>query len=134
MLKLLWRLCALSMAEVGFMRFARVALNIAQATMPRKRTQFSKHQFTRPQLLAMLRLMRYEDGTFREAEVRLSEHAELRSALHLKCVPDYTTLYRFLARLDPNDIDRALGNIFCIDGLRQATKNVNCGCNDLMVR
>jgi hypothetical protein len=34
--------------------------------------------------------MRYEDGTFREAEVRLSEHRELRQALGLASGP--TTL------------------------------------------
>jgi hypothetical protein len=43
--------------------------------------------------------MRYEDWTFREAEVRLAEHSELRAALGLRRVPDYTTLYRFLRRL-----------------------------------
>ena len=99
------------MAEVGLVRFARVALSVAQATVPRYRTAFSKHQFTQPQLLAVLCLMRYEDWTFREAEVRLCEHVELRSALELRSVPDYTTLYRFLARLDANDIDRALDEV-----------------------
>jgi IS5 family transposase len=55
--------------------------------------------------------MRYEDWTFREAEVRLSEHAELRSALQLNSVPDYTTLYRFLARLDGDDVARVMDEI-----------------------
>jgi hypothetical protein len=36
--------------------------------------------------------MRYEDWTYREAEVRLAEHCELRRALQLRSVPDYTTL------------------------------------------
>ena len=88
------------MAEVGLVRFGQVALDVAQATVPRYRTTFSKHQFTQPQLLAILCLMRYEDWTFREAEVRLAEHSELRRALGLCSVPDYTTLYRFLRRLD----------------------------------
>jgi len=44
------------------------------------RSCFSKHQFSQPQLLAILCLMRYEDWTFRETEVRLSEHGELRRA------------------------------------------------------
>jgi hypothetical protein len=48
--------------------------------------------------------MRYEDWTFREAEVRLAEHAELRRARRLRSVPDYTTLYRFLRRLDESAI------------------------------
>ena len=38
----------------------------------------------------------------------LREHTELRSALRLRSVPDSTTLYRFLARLQAHDVDRAL--------------------------
>jgi hypothetical protein len=88
------------MAEVGLLPFTRVALQVATQVLPPYRTRFSKHQFTQPQLLAVLCLMRYEDWTFREAEVRLREHQELRAALHLPAVPDYTTLYRFLRRLE----------------------------------
>jgi hypothetical protein len=43
-----------------------------------------------------------------EAEVRLSEHRELRQALGLVSVPDFTTLYRFLQRLDEATIDCAV--------------------------
>jgi hypothetical protein len=99
------------MAEVGLVRFAHVALDVAQTTVPRYRTTFSKHQFTQPQLLAILCLMRYEDWTFREAEVRLAEHAELRQALRLRSVPDYTTLYRFLRRLDESAIAHSLKEV-----------------------
>jgi Transposase DDE domain/Transposase domain (DUF772) len=99
------------MAEVGLVQFARVALDVARATVPRFRTPFSKHQFTQPQLLAILCLMRYEDWTYREAEVRLAEHSELRRALQLRSVPDYTTLYRFLRRLDETAITRALNEV-----------------------
>src|SRR5512143_2084153 len=97
------------MPEVGLVRFGQVALDVAQATVPRYRTTFSKHQFTQPQLLAVLCLMRYEDWTFRETEVRLREHQELCRVLQLGSVPDYTTLYRFLKRLDDKKIDQALG-------------------------
>jgi hypothetical protein len=99
------------MAEVGLVRFGQVALDVTQATVPRYRTTFSKHQFTQPQLLAILCLMRYEDWTFREAEVRLAEHSELRRALRLHSVPDYTTLYRFLRRLDETSITHALNEV-----------------------
>jgi hypothetical protein len=99
------------MAEIGLVRFARLALEVSQAVLPAQRTKFSKRQFTQPQLLAVLCLMRYEDWTFREAEVRLSEHAELRSALQLSSVPDYTTLYRFLTRLREEDVARVLREI-----------------------
>ena len=97
------------MPEIGLLPFARVALDVAAAVLPPYRSRFSKHQFTQPQLLAVLCLMRYEDWTFRETEVRLREHRELRETLKLSSVPDYTTLYRFLQRLDDQTIDRVLG-------------------------
>jgi IS5 family transposase len=96
------------MAEVGLLPFARVALQVATQVLPPYRSRFSKHQFTQPQLLAVLCLMRYEDWTFREAEVRLREHHELRAALQLQAVPDYTTLCRFLRRLEDDVVDRGL--------------------------
>jgi hypothetical protein len=97
------------MAEVGLLPFARIALQVSKAVLPRYRSRFSKHQFNQPQLLAILCLMRYADWTFREAEVRLGEHRELRQALGLSSVPDFTTLYRLLQRLDDLTIDRAVG-------------------------
>jgi IS5 family transposase len=97
------------MAEVGLLAFARTAWEVGRAVLPPYRTRFSKHQFTQPQLLAILCLMRYEDWTFREAEVRLGEHRELRQTLGLSSVPDFTTLYRFLQRLDGQSIERAVG-------------------------
>jgi hypothetical protein len=92
------------MAEVGLVRFARVALEFAEAVLPDYRTKFSKHTFTQPQLLAVLCLMRFEDWTLRKAEVRLAEHRELRSALGLRKAPDHTTLYRFLRRVDATEL------------------------------
>ena len=66
---------------------------VAEAVPPSYRSKYSKHLFTQPALLAILCLMRYDDWTYREAEVRLSEHAELRAALGLEeHVPDHTTL------------------------------------------
>ncbi len=97
------------MAEVGLLPFARIALQVSRAVLPRYRIRFSKRQFTQPRLLAILCLMRYEDWTFREAEVRWGEHRELRQVLGLVSVPDFTTLYRFLQRLDDQTIDRAVG-------------------------
>src|SRR6266436_5136835 len=97
------------MPEIGLLPFARVALDVATTVLPTYRSRFSKHQFTQPQLLAILCLMRYEDWTFREAEVRLREHRDLREVLHLQVVPDYTTLYRFLRRLEEDTIARGLG-------------------------
>jgi len=70
------------------------------------RSRFSKQQFTQPQLLAALCLMRYEDGTFREAEVGLNERQEWRAVWNLQAVRDYTTLYRFLRRLEDHAVER----------------------------
>ena len=97
------------MPEIGLLPFAREAMDVATAIVPAYRSRFSKHQFTQPQLLAILCLMRYEDWTFREAEVRLREHAELRAVLRLSSVPDHTTVYRFLRRLPDDTIDHVLG-------------------------
>ena len=96
------------MAEVGLVAFARVAMEVTEEVVPAYRTAKSKHLFTQPQLLSILCLMRYEDWTFREAEVRLREHSELRQALKLHRVPDYTTLYRFVVRLDEEILQRVL--------------------------
>ena len=85
-----------------------VCRTIAETVVPAYRSKCSKHVFTQPQLLTLLCLMRYEDGTFREVEVRLAEHAALRQALDLRTVPDYTTVYRFLRRLEDATIQRVL--------------------------
>lgn len=99
------------MAEVGLVVFARCALEISSASLPLHRSRFSKRQFTQPQLLAVLCLMRYEDWTFREAEVRLKEHEELRRVLGLRSIPDYTTLYRFLRRIEEAALAAALNQV-----------------------
>lgn len=96
------------MAEIGLVDYAKCAIVLAKRVMPSYRSKYSKHTFTQPQLLAILCLMRYEDWTFREAEVRLREHVELRRALGLKQTPDYTTFYRFMRRLNAELIQRAL--------------------------
>jgi hypothetical protein len=99
------------MAEVGLISLAKLGLEIAQSVLPPHRSRFSKRQFTQPQLLAVLCVMRYEDWTYREAEVRLREHGELRRALQLSRVPDHTTLYRFLRRLQEDRITAALNAV-----------------------
>ena len=65
--------------------------------------------------------MRYEDWTFREAESRLGEHRDLREALHLRSVSDYTTLYRFLQRLDDDTVERGPSRLSRVFFTREAT-------------
>src|SRR6266446_4690075 len=99
-----------AMAEVGLLPFARIALQVSRAVLPRYRSRFSKRQFTQPQLLAILCLMRYEDWTFREAEVRLGEHRELRQVLGLVSVPDFTPVSFFAASRRPDHRPRGWRN------------------------
>ncbi len=97
--------------EIGLIAFAECAMQVASATLPQYRTKFSKHIFTQPQLLSILCLMRYEDWTFRETEVRLREHAELRRALELERTPDYSTVHRFFKRLREPLIAQVLAQV-----------------------
>jgi hypothetical protein len=76
--------------------------------LPSYRNKCSKHRFTPPQLLATPCLMRNEDWTFCETEVRLAEHHELRTALGLDHAPDSTTRYRFLRRLNETVLEQRL--------------------------
>jgi len=96
------------MVEVGLIASAGCALEIAKRVVPKYRSRFSKHIFTQPQLFAILCLMRYEDWTFRETEVRLSEHSELRRTLALGQTLEFTTFYRFMQRLEASVIQQAL--------------------------
>ena len=98
----------LGMAEVGLVKLARVSLGIAAEVVAERRSKYSKKLYSQPQLLAILVLMRYEDWSLREAEVRLNEHAELRRALQLRTVPDYSTLCLFVGRLREQDLAKAL--------------------------
>jgi hypothetical protein len=99
------------MSEVGLVPFARLALEVSREVLPAYSHRFSPQRFTQPQLLAVLCLMRYEDWTFRAAEIRLAEHAELRRVLRLQAVPDHSTLFRFMLRLDEKVIERVLAEV-----------------------
>jgi hypothetical protein len=55
------------------------------------RSTVSTHCFTPPQVCALRWLTRDEDWTFRATEVRLAEPRELRAALGVQGVPEYTT-------------------------------------------
>jgi hypothetical protein len=92
-------------------KFATLALHVGQAALPASRSKFSKHRFQQPQLLTIVCLMRYEDRTFREADVRLAEHAERRTVLGLRSVPDDTTVYRFLCRRDEKVLEQILSAV-----------------------
>jgi hypothetical protein len=117
------------MAEVGLVCFAQVALEVARAALPPYRSKLSKRVFTQPQLLAILCLMRYEGWTFREAEVRPGEQEELRRALGLGPVPDFTTLNRSLHRLPEEVLARALEETVRRLGCPPGPAQVAAGCH-----
>jgi hypothetical protein len=96
------------MAEVGLVIFAKTALAVMNEVVAPYGSKYSKHTFTQPQLMTILCLMRFEDWTFREAEVRLAEHSDLRAALGLERAPDHTTLYRFMRRVTDEMLDEVL--------------------------
>jgi hypothetical protein len=56
-----WEVEVIPMAEVGLVRFAHVAREVAETVLPTYRSKYSKHLFAQPSLLAILCLMRYED-------------------------------------------------------------------------
>jgi len=59
------------MTEAGAGAFCSGGLGDCQAAVLGYRTKFNKHLLTQP-LLSMLCVMRYEDSTWREAEMRLA--------------------------------------------------------------
>jgi hypothetical protein len=84
------------MPESGLVQYAQVAREVAEAIVLRYRSPYSMHEFTQPSLLALLFLMRYEDLTDCETQVRIREHAELPLALEIARVLNNTTLNRLL--------------------------------------
>ena len=99
------------MAEIGFVTCATTALPVGQAALSASRSPGSTHQGTQPQRLAMLCLMRDEEWTVREADVRLAEHAGRRPALRRPRVPDDPPVSRVLHRLNETALDHMLSAI-----------------------
>jgi hypothetical protein len=80
------------MAEIGLVRFARVALEVAEAALPDYRTKFSPSTPS-PRAATFGHSLPYTLrglDPLRKAEVRLAEHDELRDALGLRKAPDHT--------------------------------------------
>lgn len=73
---------------------ARVAYQISRETLPRYAHAKSPHYFTFQQLGACALLRTVMRLSFRDMQNYLKENAELRHALDLRVVPDYTTLMR----------------------------------------
>jgi hypothetical protein len=73
-------------------RLAREALRATEAALPAYSSRFSRHDFTQPQLLALLVLRQFLRADYRGVVTLAAEWSELRQALGLRKVPHYSTL------------------------------------------
>jgi hypothetical protein len=73
-------------------RLAREALAVGQAALPRYSGPSSRHDFTQPQLFALLVLRQALRTDYRGLVTLLAEWRELREVLQLRKVPHYSTL------------------------------------------
>ena len=80
-------------------RLAREALTVGQRALPRYSCRQSRHDFTQPQLFALLVLRQELKLDYRRLVSRLAEWAEVRRALGLTKVPHYSTLCYAARRL-----------------------------------
>lgn len=71
---------------------AREAFLVGQRALPRYSHPRSRHDFTQPQLFALLTLRQMLRLDYRGLVTLLTEWAELRRALGLRKVPHYSTL------------------------------------------
>ena len=73
-------------------RLAREALAVGRAALPAYSSRFSRHDFTQPQLFALLVLRQFLRTDYRGVVTAVGEWGELRRALGLRKVPHYSTL------------------------------------------
>jgi hypothetical protein len=93
-------------------RAAELALAVAAAEVPAYSCPKSPRRFTQPQLLACLVLKAHLKQTYRGITDLLAAADDLRRALGLTRVPDYSTLQRFADRVvTPGLVDRLLGRL-----------------------
>ena len=85
-------------------RLARTALAVGQDALPRYSGPHSRHDFTQPQLFALLTVKQMLRLDYRGVVTLLGEWRELRRALGLRKVPHYSTLcyaaHRLLAEAE----------------------------------
>ena len=79
--------------------FGTTALSVAEKALPPYSHPKSPHTYTQPQLFAILALRTFLKQDYRGIAALLSEWAELRQALKLKKVPNYSALWYAEQRL-----------------------------------
>ena len=78
---------------------ARTALRVAEEALDAYSSAKSRHDFTQPQIFAILVLKRFFQTDYRGIAQILKDFPELQKTLRLKKVPHFTTLQKAEARL-----------------------------------
>ena len=73
-------------------RFAREALTVGEQALPAYSHAKSRHDYTQPQLFALVALKQFLKTDYRGLVTAVAEWRELRRALRLRKVPHYSTL------------------------------------------
>ena len=81
------------------LRVARGALAVGRAALPPYGSRFSRHDYTQPQLFALLVLKQFLRADYRGLVALVAEWRELRAVLGLWKVPHYSTLAHAARRL-----------------------------------
>lgn len=97
--------------ESKYVRFARLAYVVAQASVPRCAHPKSPRRFTQPQIVVCLLLTQYLNLSYRNTEEWLLASAEVRAVLELAEVPDHTTIARMLKRLTLPRLEAMLAQV-----------------------
>ncbi len=72
---------------------AREAMAVGQEALPAYASRFSRQDFTLPQLFAILVLRKFFRTDYRGIVALLAEWSDVRRALRLKKVPNFSTLW-----------------------------------------
>jgi hypothetical protein len=81
------------------LRVAREALAVGRAALPAYGSPYSRHDYTQPQLFALLVLKQFLRTDYRGLVALVAEWRELRRALGLRKVPHYSTLAHASCRI-----------------------------------
>lgn len=88
-------------------QLARATYGAAQSALEDYSSPYSKHQFTQPQLLAILVLKAFFQTDYRGIVALLADWSDLRDQLELAHVPHFSTLWHAEQRLLKKTLPRS---------------------------
>jgi hypothetical protein len=95
------------------MRLVTQAMVLGISVLPKYSSPYSRHDFTQPQLFAVLVLKYFLKLDYRGVEAVLKEWSELRQVLGMKKVPDHSTLcYAQQRLLEGGGFERLQAKVF----------------------